>query len=70
MTKQITYRGFYLKPTIDGVYDYLLIDKEDTIRGFVDIRDGKIMIERANGNIYRGTDFEIVLDELIAKEVM
>lgn len=69
MNKKITHRGFWLKPTTDGVYDYFLMDREDTIRGFVDDRDG-IMIERANGNVYRGTDFASTLDQLLAAEVI
>lgn len=69
MNKKITHRGFWLKPTTDGVYDYFLMDREDTIRGFVDDRNG-IMIERANGNVYRGESFDIALDALLAAEVI
>jgi len=67
MNKKFTHRGFWLKPTTDGVYDYLLMDREDTIRGFVDDRDG-IMIERANGNVYRADRFDQALDALLAAE--
>jgi hypothetical protein len=67
MNEKMTHRGFSLKPTRDGVYDYYLMDREEAIRGFVDDRDG-IMIERANGNVYRGETFEIALEALLAAE--
>ena len=67
MDKRFTHRGFWLKPTTDGVYDYFLMDREGAIRGFVDDRDG-IMIERANGNVYRGESFDYALDALLAAE--